>query len=115
MPPRTILLPLLTTVCLCALLQTHAQAQTPFTYQGKLENSGSPYTGTVTLRLGLYATATGGAALRTQVLSGVAVNAGIFTATATTFVAADFTGAARYLNIEVSTDGVNYTTLTPRQ
>ena len=91
-------------------------AQTPFTYQGHLENSGAPFTGTVQLRLGLYTSLSGGAALRQEVIPDVTVTAGSFTATPLTFVPSDFPGAARYLEIEISSDaGATYTALTPRQ
>ena len=91
-------------------------AQTPFTYQGKLENAGTAFTGTVHIRLSLYAAVSSGAALRTEVMPNVSVTNGIFTVAPATFTSADFPGAARYLNIEVSSDGgAAYTPLTPRQ
>jgi hypothetical protein len=91
-------------------------AQTPFTYQGRLENSGTAFTGTVHIRLSLYSALTGGSALRTETLPNVPVTNGIFTITPATFTASDFPGASRFLNIEVSSDsGANYTALTPRQ
>ena len=93
-----------------------ARAQTPFTYQGKLENGGAAFTGNVHIRLSLYAALSSGAAIRTEIMSNVVVANGIFTVTPATFTAADFPGAARYLNIEVSGDGgATYTPLTPRQ
>lgn len=91
-------------------------AQTHFTYQGKLENSGAPFTGNVHIRLALHSTASGGSAIRTEVMPNILVTNGIFTVMPATFTAADFPGANRWLNIEVSGDGgANYTALTPRQ
>jgi hypothetical protein len=91
-------------------------AQTPFTYQGKLENSGAAFSGTVQIRLSLYGTLSAGVAIRTETMPNVSVNNGIFAVTPSTFTAADFPGAPRYLNIEVSSDaGQSYTPLTPRQ
>lgn len=96
---------------LAAVPQLRAE---PFTYQGKLENAGSPYTGTVTVTLGLFTTATGGVATRTQSFPGTTVTNGVFSVTATNFVASNFNGDARYLEISVN-DGVTSTTLAPRQ
>ncbi len=107
---------LLATLTCGLLFPSAGQAQTPFTYQGKLENSGTPYTGTVQIRLGLYTVASGLTALRQEVMTNVSVASGIFTVTPSTFVAADFPGAPRWLQIDVSGDaGATYTTLNPRQ
>lgn len=102
---------LLSLSLLLAVPQLRAE---PFTYQGKLENAGAPYTGTVTVSLGLFTSATGGVAIRSQSFPGTAVTGGVFSVTATSFQAADFNGAARYLEITVN-DGVTSTTLAPRQ
>ncbi|MES2438965.1 MAG: hypothetical protein V4584_07855 [Verrucomicrobiota bacterium] len=103
-------------VTLALLIAPSAFAQTPFTYQGKLESNGSALTGTVHIRLGLYAASTGLSALRQEVLPNVAVTGGLFTVTPATFTVADFPGSARWLQIEVSSDAGNtYTPLTPRQ
>ncbi len=113
---RPSVLSLLATLACATLQPTVSQAQTPFTYQGKLENSGTPYTGTVQIRLGLYTAVSGLAPMRQEVMTNVSVTNGIFTVTPTTFIASDFPGAGRWLQIEVSSDaGSNYTTLTPRQ
>ncbi len=105
---------LLPTTLLCTIL--HLPAQTPFTYQGRLENNGAAYTGTVHIRLGLYAALTGGTPIRTEVVSGVTVTGGVFTVTPVSFTSADFPGTARFMNIEISSDaGATYTLLTPRQ
>src|SRR6187401_3428367 len=57
------------------------RAQTPFTYQGKLENTGAPFTGTVHIRLGLFSAISGGAAIRTETMPAVSVTNGMFTVT----------------------------------
>lgn len=94
-----------------------AIAQTPFTYQGKLENSGAPYNGTAALRVSLWTAASGGALIRSETLANVTVSNGLFTAAPATFIASDFANAAGvWLEIEVSTNGgAAYTKLTPRQ
>jgi len=90
-------------------------SQTPFTYQGKLDNNGAAFTGNVYIRLGIYATAGSTTPIRQEVMPNVLVTNGIFTVAPLSFTAADFPGAARWLQIEVASDGVNYTPLTPRQ
>lgn len=96
------------------------EGQTPFTYQGRLDSEGIPHNGTVTLRLSVWGFPQPGfsSALRTEVISNVTVIDGLFTATPTTFVAADFgsTTFGDWLEIEVSTDGGSiFTKLAPRQ
>ncbi len=101
---------------LAALLTASLLSAEPFTYQGRLENSGMPFTGTTNIRLGLYLVASGGIPFRTETFPGVSVSDGIFTVKATSMVADDFTGATRYLGIEVSSDGgTTWTPLLPRQ
>jgi hypothetical protein len=101
---------------LVALLTASLLPAEPFTYQGRLENSGAPFTGTASIRLGLYLVASGGIPFRTETFPGVTVTDGIFTVKATSMVAGDFTGATRYLGIEVSSDdGATWTPLLPRQ
>jgi hypothetical protein len=93
-----------------------ALAQTPFTYQGKLESDGSAFTGTVHVRLGLCISATEFNPFRTEIIPNVSVTGGLFTVTPATFTVADFPGAARWLQVQVSEDGgTTYTTLAPRQ
>jgi hypothetical protein len=86
-----------------------------FTYQGRLENSGLPFTGSAAIRLGLYTVASGGVALRTETFADVMVRDGIFTVKATSMGAGDFNGGVRYLGIEVSSDRETWTPLLPRQ
>jgi hypothetical protein len=107
---------LLAALAVGLLFPCAAQGQTPFTYQGKLENAGSAFTGTVHIRLSLYPALENFSPIRTETMANVAVVDGIFTVKPTTFTAADFPGAVRFLNIEVSSDGGStYTALTPRQ
>lgn len=95
---------------------TTARGQTPFTYQGKLENSGTPYTGNAAIRLSLYSLATGGTALAQETQGAVPVSNGIFTVTATAFAPTHFAGgAARWMEIAIGNGQGGYTTLTPRQ
>lgn len=97
------------------LWSPQAEAQTPFTYQGKLDNGGSPFNGTVGVRLRLFAALEGGSILREETLAGVPVTGGIFTVMPMSFTPADFSGGARWLELAVSSDGTSYTTLSPRQ
>ncbi len=92
-------------------------AQTPFTYQGRLDADGAAYTGPARLRLGLWSSASGGSLIRSETLASVSVTDGLFTVTPGTFVPADFAlPSGVWLEIEVSTDGGgNWTKLTPRQ
>jgi hypothetical protein len=100
---------------LIALLAAGRLSAEPFTYQGRLENSGMPFTGAAGIRLSLYAAIGGGSPLRTETFFGVPVTDGIFTVKAVSFLPADFNGSARFLEIEVSSDGTAWTPLTPRQ
>ena len=86
-----------------------------FTYQGELNQSGSPITGTVHLRFSLWDAAgtgtppTGGTQIGTsQIVNNVAVDAGLFSAEVNAggeFGANAFGGDARWLQSEVCTDG----------
>lgn len=101
---------------LAFLALPEATAQTPFTYQGKLESNGAAFMGTVHIRLGLYTASAGFSPLKQEIMPNVAVNGGLFTVTPVTFTTADFPGGARWLQIEVSNDaGGTYTPLNPRQ
>ena len=116
---------LLVVLALTALGAGASHAAVPlnsgFTYQGQLNQSGSPVSGTVHFRFSLWDAASGGAQLgASQVVSNVLVTGGIFTVTlnaADEFSATPFDSEARWLQIEVCTDaGCSSTTvLTPRQ
>ncbi len=91
-------------------------AQTPFTYQGRLDHNGDPYNGTIIVRLRLYENLGDGSPIRTETISGVQVKQGLFAATANSFTPADFPGAARYLKLEISEDGgLTFLTIFSRQ
>ena len=105
---------------LCALLGAHlstAHAQgTAFTYQGQLQNNGSPASGTYNLTFTLFGTNTTGVAIAGPVTNNaVSVTNGLFTVMVD-FGPGVFTGATNWLQIGVETNGVSsFTTLTPRQ
>ena len=93
----------------------HAQG-TAFTYQGQLQNNGSPASGTYNLTFSLYATNTTGVAIAGPVTNNavIATN-GLFTVLID-FGPGVFTGAANWLQIGVETNGASpFTTLAPRQ
>lgn len=86
----------------------------PFTYQGKLDQSGTPATGPIDLVVRLFPTETDGTAIGTQTINGVPLIGGVFTVTLNAngeFTANPFaTGAPRWVEITV-----NGQTITPRQ
>ena len=94
-----------------------ARAQgTAFTYQGQLQNNGSPASGTYNFQFSLYATNTNGTAIAGPVTnSAVAVSNGLFTTTID-FGASVWNGQTNWLQIRVETNhATSLTTLTPRQ
>ena len=95
-----------------------ANAQTAFTYQGKLVDDCCPATGLYDLRLRLYPSAgPGGSPVSgtpTLTQPGVPVTNGLFTASLN-FGDAAFNGSRRWLQIEVRTNSTgSYETLAPR-
>lgn len=100
-------------VALLALAAGSAMADplsSAFTYQGRLEQSGQPYQGTIgSLRFLLYESATGSNSLGAFLASGVPVQDGVFT-TEVDFGAGVFDGQERWLEIMVEGQ-----TLSPRQ
>jgi hypothetical protein len=94
---------------------TSAQG-TAFTYQGQLQNNGSPASGTFNLTFTLYAVNISGSAIAGPVTNnGVLVTDGLFTATID-FGSSVWNGATRWLQIAVETNGgSSFTALTPRQ
>jgi len=98
-------------------IQTVAAQSSSFTYQGQLQDGGSPATGSYDLQFRLFdALVSGSQVGSTQVKEDVAVASGIFTI-ALDFGAAAFPGANRYLEISVR-PGVSvgaFTTLVPLQ
>ncbi|MFQ5400302.1 MAG: hypothetical protein ACE5E7_11975 [Anaerolineae bacterium] len=88
---------------------------TAFTYQGRLDKSGSAVTDTCAFQFSLYDTASGGSQVGSTVTkSSVSVTDGLFT-TELDFGSSAFDGNARYLQIAVKCTGESsYTTLNGR-
>jgi hypothetical protein len=99
----------------CQLSTAFAQG-TAFTYQGQLQNNGSPASGTYNLTFSLFGTNTTGTAVAGPVTNNsVAVSNGLFTVLVD-FGPGVFTGASNWLEVAVETNGgVSFITLTPRQ
>src|SRR5580704_10607372 len=110
---------LMAIVCLLSTLNSQvstAFAQgTAFTYQGRLNNNGSPANGSYDIAFSLYNASLAGSPIAGPVTNtAVAVTNGLFT-TLVDFGNA-FTGTSNWLQIAVSTNGANaFTNLTPRQ
>lgn len=94
-----------------ALAQT-----TAFTYQGQLQDNGSPANGSYDLTFTLFATNTGGVAIAGPLTnSATTVTGGLFTV-ALDFGSGVFTGTNYWLEIGAETNGGGgFTTLAPRQ
>jgi len=97
-----------------------AQVGSAFTYQGKLDRDGSPYTGTCDFQFSLYDALDGDNQIgNIQTITGVSVVAGLFTVTLNSgseFGGSAFNGEARWLRIDVKCDGDgSYTAVPPRQ
>ena len=105
-------------VALLSLMQAStAFAQgTAFTYQGQLQNNGSPVSGSYNLTFTLFNTNTGGEPIAGPVTnSPVRVINGLFTVVMD-FGPGVFTGATNWLEIAVEPNGGSaFTTLAPRQ
>lgn len=105
-------IPLLALALLCASL-VHAQ-DTSFTYQGRLQNNGTPANGVYDLRFELFDSESAGTSLALLSRPSVSVSNGLFSA-GLDYGATPFSGAARWLEVSVSPQGAGtYTTLTPR-
>ncbi len=104
------------TLAWIATAQTAAGQNTGFTYQGRLNVSGSPANGVYDFTFQAFDAVTGGASFGGTVnVNGVGVSDGLFTAVVD-LGSAPFTGPARWLQIRVSTNGAgSFTLLTPRQ
>ena len=89
---------------------------TAFTYQGQLQNNGSPASGNYNLTFPLFNTNITGVAIAGPVTNNaVIVTNGLFTVLID-FGSGVFTGASNWLEIGVETNGVSsFTTLAPRQ
>src|SRR5271170_6249508 len=100
---------------LAGVHQAAAQG-TAFTYQGQLQNNGSPASGTYNLTFTLFNTNTSGVAIAEPVTNkDVIVTNGLFTVLID-FGASVWNGQTNWLQIGVETNGASpFTTLTPRQ
>ena len=89
---------------------------TAFTYQGRLNDGGSPASGTYNLKFSLFNTNTTGVAIAGPATNNaVSVTNGLFTVLMD-FGPGVFTGASNWLEIAVETNGVStFTTLSSRQ
>jgi len=115
-PVKYILIALALLSTLNTQLSTVFAQGTAFTYQGRLNNSTNPATGTYDLTFSLYGTSSGGSSLAGPVTNtAVGVTNGLFTVMVD-FGAGVFTGSSNWLSIGVRTNGAgSFTPLTPRQ
>jgi hypothetical protein len=107
----------LATLAISILTPHMARAQgTAFTYQGQLQNNGSPATGTYNLQFLLYTGSSGGTSVAGPVIEyGVPVTNGLFTVTID-FGSGVWNGETNWLEIAVEgNDDGGFTTLAPRQ
>ncbi len=109
---RTLLLAL---SLLAGVIHAHAQS-TAFTYQGRFNTNGAPYTGSAEFQFTLWDALSGGNAVATNnpVAVIASVTDGLFTATLD-FGNTPFNGQPRFLQIDARTGISAFTTLTPRQ
>ena len=108
------LLSTFTTFYVAQLSTVFAQG-TAFTYQGWLNDGVGPATGLYDFRFDVYNDANAGGIQSTPVLVTLGVTNGLFTTTLN-FGGNVFNGSARWLEINVRTNGaVDYATLAPRQ
>ncbi len=97
-------------------LSTALAQGTAFSYQGQLQNNGSPASGTYNLTFSLFTNSTSGTAVAGPVTNNaVAITNGLFTVLIN-FGSDPFTGQTNWLQIGVASNGVSgFTTLSPRQ
>ena len=114
--PSFITLALLALSTLNSQLSTALAQGTAFTYQGQLQNSGSPASGTYNLTFTLFNTNTTGVPIAGPVTnSAVKITNGLFTVLID-FGPGVFTGQSNWLEIGVESNGVSsFSTLAPRQ
>ncbi len=96
-------------------ITAHAQT-TSFTYQGRLNSSGTPANGVYDLQFTIYDAVTNGTALGVLTNASTSVSNGLFTVKLD-FGSVVFNGNDRWLDIGVRTNGsvASYVTLSPRQ
>ena len=106
----------LTLTALLALADVARAQSTAFTYQGRLQNAGSPANGTYDFQFAVRDAFTGGSPVGFNPLAAtLAVSNGLFTVTLDPG-AGVFAGADRWLEIAVRTNGGGaFASLTPRQ
>jgi len=104
------------TLVACAFRAEVRAQTTAFIYQGRLNQNSAPATGLFDVRFTLFGEATNGSPVSSRIThSAVGVTNGLFTVPLD-FSADPFTGANRWLDIEVRTaGGGTFTLLTPRQ
>lgn len=112
---RSLYLPLLAVPLTFPILTVLAQG-TAFTYQGRLNGSGAPLTGSYDMTFTLFNNSTDGSQVSPPSTNrGIATSNGLFTVTLD-FGAGVFNGSNYWLEIGVATNGnAAFTTLTPRQ
>src|SRR5262245_11158873 len=112
---RLILVLLTSLIVSLSLVAAQAQPNS-FTYQGKLNDNGSPANGNYDLKFALFDSGAGVIEVRpTQTLTNVSVAGGLFTVTLD-FGPTAFVGPARFLEISARPNGGGaFTLLTPRQ
>jgi hypothetical protein len=112
---RALVLTLAAALCLAVAQVAADPVGTAFTYQGKLDQSGSPFTGTATLRFDLYDLPAGGTPLGSVTITDLTITDGLFTVDLD-FGPGAFAGQARWLEIAVRAAGeLTFTPLAPRQ
>jgi len=102
---------------LCGVVAGRVMGQgTAFTYQGQLQNNGSPASGTYNMTFTLFAASSDGGPMAGPVTNnGVILSNGLFTVSID-FGTGVFTGSTNWLQIGVKTNGsVAFTPLSPRQ
>ena len=108
----------LVTIChlLCAICFSTSAQGTAFSYQGRLNDSGSPATGIYDVRFTIYDAVTNGNLVAGPLTnSATAVTNGLFVVPLD-FGSGVFTGAARWLEVDVRTNGGGaFSTLLPLQ
>ena len=112
-----IVLPALLALCTLHTALSTASAQgTAFTYQGQLQNNGSPANGNYDFEFSLSNAPSGGSQVGSTITqTAIGVTNGQFTTTID-FGTGIFTGPSYWLSISVRSNGVPpYTTLTPPQ
>jgi hypothetical protein len=115
MKPNRLLLVGFTLCCLLASTNPGLAQGTAFTYQGHLNDTANPATGTYDLRFAIYDLPSGGVAVAGPTTNAATISNGLFTV-ALDFGPGVFTGTNRWLDIAVRTNGSGaFAPLTPRQ